>query len=110
MNKSGRTARIYVYVGLFVLLAAWAAGLARLAAAADAGLRLAQDGKSDYVIVLSATADTVEQTAAAELRDYLLQVTGARLEIRSESDVKADVPQIVLGQAARTRSCFPCWR
>ena len=57
-------------------MAAWAAGLARLAAAADAGLRLAQDGKSDYVIVLSATADTVEQTAAAELRDYLLQVTG----------------------------------
>ena len=90
-----------------MLSVAWAAGLARLAAAADAGLCLARDGKSDYVIVLSATADAVEQTAAAELRDHLLQVTGARLEIRSERDVKADVPQIVLGQAARARELLP---
>ena len=90
-----------------MLSAVWAAVPARLAAAADAGLCLARDGKSDYVIVLSATADAVERTAAAELRDHLMQVTGARLEIRSERDVKADVPQIVLGQAARTRELLP---
>ena len=72
-------------------------------------LYLARDGKSEYIIVLSATADAVEQTAAAELRDHLQQVTGARLEIRSERDVKADVPQIVLGQAGRAASCCRRW-
>lgn len=105
MNNFGGTARSFLAIG--ILCMAWAGALACLAAADDAALYLARDGKSEYIIVLSATADAVEQTAAAELRDHLQQVTGARLEIRSERDVKADVPQIVLGQAGRARELLP---
>lgn len=64
-------------------------------------------GKSDYVIVLSATPEPAERTAAAELREHLARVAGAKLEIRAEGEVPADVPQIVIGQTQRTRQWLP---
>jgi len=105
MNRNGSIARIEWMI--LLACAFFSPSSAQVVAAADAGMCLARDGKSDYVIVLSAAPEAAERTAAAELRDHLQQSTGARLEIRSEGDVKADQPQIVIGQAARARQLLP---
>ena len=42
---------------------------------------LFKDGKSEYVIVIAPAASVSEQTAAAELRDYLKQISGATLPV-----------------------------
>jgi len=94
-------------LGILVFCGGWAAGSAVGAAAAEPGIRLAENGKSDYVIVLAAGTDPVERTAAAELRDHLAQVTGAKLEIRREGETPAGAPQILLGQTARLRTLLP---
>ena len=94
-------------LAILAVCAAWAAGWAEGAGGAEAGIRLAENGRSDYVIVLAAGAEPVERTAAAELQTHLLGVTGAKLEIRPEGEVPAGAPQIVLGQAARVRELLP---
>jgi len=48
---------------------------------AEDRLSIARNGQSDYCIVLPGSADPVERSAAAELRDFLRQVTGAELPV-----------------------------
>lgn len=53
-------------------------------AAADAPLLLMSNGATDYSIVIPGDAIPSEKYAAEELRDFLQQIGGARLEIYSE--------------------------
>ncbi len=52
--------------------------------AAGEKTRIVVDGKSDYHIVISADADSVEQHAASELQSYFRQISGAVLPIERE--------------------------
>ena len=45
-------------------------------------------GKSNYQIVVAANASTSEKTAAKELQEYLLQISGARLPISNDVDTQ----------------------
>jgi hypothetical protein len=76
-------------------------GLLPLAAHAQ-NLALAKDGHTDYTIVVADDAIPAEKTAAAQLKKYLDQITGASFPIASESAVSSLVPQIVVGRGKRT--------
>lgn len=52
---------------------------------------LAENGKSDYRVLLSSTADIVEKTAADELVKYIEFTTGATLPIVTDDAVSASV-------------------
>ncbi|NOX54409.1 MAG: DUF4838 domain-containing protein [Planctomycetes bacterium] len=87
-------------------LAWFAVSLALVASAPASGgeIQLAEDGKSDYVIVLPRSPSRVERTAARELQEHLLRVTGAKLPVVSEADSKAhppSAPAILVGNTAR---------
>ncbi len=64
-------------------------------AASTGPLTLAQDGRSDYVIVVGEAASPSERFASRELAEHMEQISGARLAIERGGDV----PQraIVLG-------------
>lgn len=68
---------------------------------------LVADGRSDYVLVLPREPQPSEQTAARELQDFLRQVTGVELPIRSETEVTEATPQIVIGESLRTQQLVP---
>jgi hypothetical protein len=68
---------------------------------------LAQNGKTSYVISVAADAIPAEKTAATQVQKYLQQVTGATFAIASETDVKADAPQILVGAGARVKALLP---
>jgi hypothetical protein len=74
---------------------------------AQAALKLADNGKSDYVIALADDAIPAEQTAAGQLQKFFQQVTGVRLEIKPEAQVAATAPQIVVGSGARAKALLP---
>ena len=65
-----------------------------LAPIARADLKLASNGKTDYVIVVAVDAIPAEQTAARELAEHLKLVTGAEFPIRAES---GGAKQILVG-------------
>ncbi|MBU0638451.1 MAG: DUF4838 domain-containing protein [Planctomycetes bacterium] len=81
----------------------------QMAAVAGEGesLTLCRDGASDCVIAIPPQATAVEQTAAAELRDYLARVTGATLPLISQAQAPADTPRIVVGDGPLTRRLLP---
>ncbi len=58
--------------------------------AAGAPLPLVQDGKSEYVICLASGASAAERHAADELQAFLLEMSGARLPIRSGADCSGE--------------------
>lgn len=60
---------------------------------------LFKNGKSRYKIVVSTTASTSEQTAAAELQKYIGEVSGAVLPI--VNDLNAKGPRIFVGYNSR---------
>ncbi|MDR1053894.1 MAG: hypothetical protein LBL39_06925, partial [Planctomycetaceae bacterium] len=70
-------------------------------------LTLSEDGKTNYVIVLSAEATPLEQTAAKELKQHLDAVTGADFNIVRESEVDVANPQIVVGNSKRAKEFLP---
>ena len=57
---------------------------------------LVSDGKSDYAIVLQEKPTHVEETAAAELQDYLRKMSGARLPVVRNPDYRGKA--VRLGQ------------
>jgi hypothetical protein len=61
-----------------------AAGTTAIPGAAAASLTLARDGRSDYVIVVSAAASPAVQRGALELQRYLEQISGARLPVATD--------------------------
>ena len=69
------------------------------ASAFAADLVLAENGRSDYAIVLPDAPTPVQQTAANELRSYFAQATGVELPILAAKDAvgKTDAKFIVVG-------------
>ena len=70
-------------------------------------LVLSKNGKTDYVIVLSAEPTAVERTAAKELKQHLDAVTGADFAIVPETEINAAKPQIVVGNSKRLKELLP---
>ena len=70
-------------------------------------ITLAQNGTTAYVIALANDAIPAEKTAADQLQKYFQQVTGAAISIKSEGDVNADAPQILVGAGARVKVLLP---
>ena len=68
---------------------------------------LCKDGESEYVIAVLSRATPVETTAAAELRDYFAQATGARLPVVSQADVTDGTPRIVVGNGCLAARLLP---
>lgn len=66
-------------------------------------LTLAKAAKTAYTITLAGDAIPAEKTAATELQKYLQQVTGATFPIKSESEIAAARPQILVGAGPRVR-------
>lgn len=74
---------------------------------AEAADVLFADGRSPYTIVLSADASMSERTAAAELSDYLHQMSGARLPVASIDTLSATGRRIYVGWHEDCRSPRP---
>jgi len=72
-----------------------------------ADVRLAQNGKTAYVITLASDAIPAEKTAAEQFQKYFQQVTGASIPIESETDATADAPQVLIGAGARAKVLLP---
>lgn len=72
------------------------------------GLKLSENGVSDFVIVYPADFDTSIRTAALSLRDSIREYTGAELAVRSDrtdSENSAETPyEILLGPTDRDAS------
>ena len=68
---------------------------------------LVSNGKSTFVIALAGDAIPAEKTAATELQQYVHQISGAVLPIKSEADVDANRPQILVGSGARVKVLLP---
>jgi hypothetical protein len=60
-------------------------------------LVLAENGRSDYAIVLPDAPTPVQKTAANELRSYFAQATGAELPILAEKDADDAAKIIAIG-------------
>ncbi len=71
------------------------------------GAELANNGRTAYCIVVAKDAIQPERTAAKELQSYLRQITSAEFPIRTESQVKPDAPQILVGPSQRARRLAP---
>ncbi|HUT73946.1 MAG TPA: DUF4838 domain-containing protein [Armatimonadota bacterium] len=70
--------------------------------AAAPSLLLADDGRSDYRIVLSASASPSEKHAAQELQMFLERICGARLPIVTDEETLGE-HEIILGDNAHLR-------
>ena len=70
-------------------------------------MTLAKAGKSDYVIVIADKAIEPEGVAEQEPQRYLREITGATLPVCRESEVAADVPQVLVRQSARVKQLLP---
>lgn len=70
-----------------------------LATQTNAANWLFRDGKSDYKIVISASASTSEKTAAKELQQYIEQMSGCLLPITN--DLNTSSPRVIVGYNAR---------
>ena len=83
------------------------AGCATTQYPAQADVRLAENGKTAYVIALADDAIPAEKTAADQLQQYLQQITGAQFSIEPETAVTADAPQILVGAGTRVKVLLP---
>ncbi|MHB0997840.1 MAG: DUF4838 domain-containing protein [Armatimonadota bacterium] len=69
---------------------------------AATGIKLADNGKAQAVIVLGPDASASDRTAADQLASYLKMSTGA--DFRITNDMPANGPRILIGQTAYTRN------
>ena len=74
-------------------------------AKAEKTLTLAENGETDYVIILPADASLVQKTAARELHHFLREITGAEFPVVTEDseDVDAAKKRIILGPSASSQ-------
>lgn len=86
---------MHLMVPLFLILAAQAPGEAVLA----------QDGASDWVIVVAEDAQAAERTAAAELQEHLQAVTGAAFPVQPTA--APDAKAIVVGPSPLLAEAHP---
>jgi alpha-glucuronidase len=68
---------------------------------ADEGLVLVHDGNSAYSICVSREASSSEKRAAAELQQFLTEISGVRLPIITDSQ-EATGPLIIVGKSTGT--------
>ena len=61
-------------------------------------LTIAENGRTDYVIVLPEPHSACIDTAARELRDYLKEISGAEPDIVSEADCTVNTKAVFLGK------------
>ncbi|MBR5262701.1 MAG: DUF4838 domain-containing protein [Clostridia bacterium] len=61
---------------------------------------IVENGTSDYKIVIGERAGDTINTAADELQTYIEKISGARLEIVTDSQVDADEKAILVGETA----------
>src|SRR5688572_3489379 len=66
-------------------------------------VEIAKEGRATCVIVIADDAPATDKTAAKELAEQLSAVTGGTFDIKVESDVPADAPQILVGPSKRAR-------
>jgi hypothetical protein len=98
-RRSGRAAAAAVGLGLLVL-SSGCAGLRQAVHAGGGRLRLAQAGKTEYVIVSAAAPTAAEIYAVQELAAYLGRVTGATFNVLPESGSLPAAPRLYVGQTA----------
>src|SRR5687767_4223013 len=72
-------------------------------AAAAHAIEIANDGRATCVIVIADAAPATDKTAAKELAEQLCAVTGGTFDIKVESNVAADAPQILVGASKRAK-------
>lgn len=77
-----------------------------LSSASADPLRLAEGGKTRYVIVVDPAATAAEQHAAQELAAFLQQVTGAAYPVQTTTDVPAG-PLLVVGPGRVAQQIAP---
>ncbi len=70
-------------------------------------ITLATSGKTNYVIVTPAKPVITEVTAAKELQEHLLAITGANFPIKSEASVGKSKKLILVGQTNITKKLLP---
>jgi len=70
-------------------------------------LTLANDHQSTYVIALPQDAIPAEKNAAAQFQKYFSQITGAQLPIKSENEIDAKAPQVLIGTGQRVKVLLP---
>ncbi len=93
-----------------ILLTTAVAGLLAVAFAGrvcSTELTLAEDGHTSYVIVVADDAAAPDLTAAAELREYLDQITSSSFPVRKESEVDKPALRILVGQSATVKKLLP---
>lgn len=61
---------------------------------------IADDGQSDYRIVIAEDASETINTAAEELQNYIEKISGARLDIVTENEITAGDKAILVGETA----------
>lgn len=72
------------------------------AASEVATVTLVEDGNAQAVIVLRASPNEIERSAALDLQQYLMQMSGAKLSI-AETDEVPDGPVILIGHSEVVR-------
>jgi len=68
------------------------------------GIRLVDEGRSDYTIVVSPDSSPPQQYAAEELATFIEQMSGARLPV---SDAATDGPMVFVGPSAALEAVAP---
>ena len=66
------------------------------------GLLIANEGKSEYVIVRGENASESEMTASLELQGYLKKITGVELPIIKDSESEKEF-EIIVGKTSREK-------
>ena len=59
---------------------------------------IVKDGKSDFVIVTEESPDECIVTATEELKNYIEKMSGAKLEVKEETEVTAETKMIIVGE------------
>ncbi len=59
---------------------------------------IVKDGESDFVIVTEENPDECIITATEELQNYIEQMSGAKLEVKEETEVTAETKMIIVGE------------
>jgi hypothetical protein len=97
------TMRARFALALLACLSMMGEGGDSFAASPTGAIVLADNGKSDYRIVIPAGASKAERFAAAELQDFLQQISGAKLPVVTDAEAPCD-HEILLGNTARLGS------
>ena len=59
---------------------------------------IVKDGKSDFVIVTEENPDECIITATEELQNYIEKMSGAKLQVKEETEVSAEDKMIIVGE------------